>query len=98
MTVNAIAVVPRVHADDQERIGLALYPAASLLNHSCIPPTSFSGLHLACRHSLQRAAARGLPIPRHYMAGLRRVVVRVLVCTNADAASRCGTCDLFASK
>lgn len=41
MTVNAIAIVPRAHVGPGQRIGLALYPAASLLNHSCIPPTAF---------------------------------------------------------
>jgi len=39
--VNGIAIVPRAHVGPGERIGLALYPAASLLNHCCIPPTCF---------------------------------------------------------
>jgi len=46
VAINAIDVVPRIHADDKERIGLALYSAASLLNHSCVPeeePVSTSG-------------------------------------------------------
>ena len=41
VTVNAIAIVPRAHVGPGQRIGLAVYPAASLLNHSCIPPTAF---------------------------------------------------------
>ena len=39
--INGIAVVPRAHSASTDRIGLALYPAASLINHSCIPPTCF---------------------------------------------------------
>ena len=41
VTINAIAVVPRAHSSPVHRLGLALYPAASLLNHSCLSPTSF---------------------------------------------------------
>lgn len=34
---NSIAVVPQQHASDADRIALALYPTASLMNHSCLP-------------------------------------------------------------
>lgn len=35
--LNGVALRPLLSASSQERYGLALYAAASLLNHSCVP-------------------------------------------------------------
>lgn len=40
VAVNGIAVVPSARRSEQDRLGLAVYPVASLLNHSCVPNTS----------------------------------------------------------
>lgn len=35
--INGIAVVPPLHASSRDRLGLALYPHASMLSHACVP-------------------------------------------------------------
>jgi len=49
--INGLAVVPQQHTDASDRIALALYPVASLMNHSCQPniALSFDGTKLTAR-------------------------------------------------
>ena len=35
--MNAIAVIPKEHASAKDRIAVAIYPKASMMNHGCIP-------------------------------------------------------------
>ena len=49
--INGLAVVPAQHSDAKDRIALAVYPTASLMNHSCQPNValSFDGAWLIAR-------------------------------------------------
>ena len=49
--INGLAVVPHRHTDAEDRIALAVYPTASLMNHSCQPnvAVSFQGSQLTVR-------------------------------------------------
>ena len=49
--INGLAVVPVQHTDAKDRIALALYPTASLMNHSCHPNVAlaFDGALLTAR-------------------------------------------------
>lgn len=49
--INGLAVVPAQHADAKDRIALAVYPTASLMNHSCQPNVAlaFDGALLTAR-------------------------------------------------
>lgn len=49
--INGLAVVPAQHTDAQDRIALAVYPTASLMNHSCQPNVAlaFDGRLLTAR-------------------------------------------------
>ena len=51
--VNGIAVVPPQHASPKDRIALAVYTQASMLNHACLPNTalSFNGRQLVLHAS-----------------------------------------------
>ena len=51
--VNGIAVVPAQHASAKDRVALAIYTQASMLNHSCLPNTalSFNGRQLVLHAS-----------------------------------------------
>ncbi|KAA6416709.1 MAG: hypothetical protein FRX49_13320 [Trebouxia sp. A1-2] len=48
---NGLAVVPQQHTDASDRIALAVYPTASLMNHSCQPNIAvcFNGCELTAR-------------------------------------------------
>ena len=48
---NSIAVVPQQHTAASDRIAVAMYPTASLMNHSCIPNVAlaFDGASLTAR-------------------------------------------------
>jgi len=49
--INGLAVVPQQHTDATDRIALAVYPTASLMNHSCQPNVAvcFDGCKLTAR-------------------------------------------------
>ena len=49
--INGLAVVPQQHTDATGRIALAVYPTASLMNHSCQPNVAvcFDGSKLTAR-------------------------------------------------
>ena len=49
--INGLAVVPAQHAGAKDRIALAVYPTASLVNHSCQPNVAlqFDGALLTAR-------------------------------------------------
>lgn len=49
--VNGLAVVPAKHTNERDRIALAVYPTASLMNHSCQPNVAlaFDGKVLTAR-------------------------------------------------
>ena len=49
--INGLAVVPAQHTDAKDRIALAVYPTASLMNHSCQPNVAlaFDGVMLTAR-------------------------------------------------
>ena len=51
--VNGIAVVPSQYASAKDRIALAIYTHASMLNHACLPNTalSFTGRQLVLHAS-----------------------------------------------
>lgn len=51
LEANGLAVVEPEHAGPQDRLALALYPTASMLNHACSPNLSlcFSGRTLQAR-------------------------------------------------
>lgn len=42
VAVNGVAVVPPIVCSHADRLGVALYPLASLLNHSCSPNVSMT--------------------------------------------------------
>lgn len=48
---NSIAIVPQQHAAASDRVAVAVYPTASLMNHSCIPNVAlaFEGSSLTAR-------------------------------------------------
>lgn len=48
---NSIAIVPQQHAAAADRVAVAVYPTASLMNHSCIPNVAltFEGASLTAR-------------------------------------------------
>jgi len=52
--VNAIAVVPVLHTDSSQWLGLAVYPRVAMLNHACLPNVDarFDGLQLQL-HALE---------------------------------------------
>ncbi|GIL95174.1 hypothetical protein Vretimale_1261 [Volvox reticuliferus] len=54
--VNGVAVRPDVMTSSADRLALALYPLAALLNHSCVPNV---GLRF---HGLQQVARTSLPV------------------------------------
>ena len=39
--VNGIAIVPEEHASAEDRLALAIFPHASMLNHACKPNVDF---------------------------------------------------------
>ena len=49
--INGLAVVPQRHSHAKDRIALAVYPTASLINHSCQPNVAlaFDGTELTAR-------------------------------------------------
>ena len=49
--INGLAVVPQRHSYVRDRIALAVYPTASLMNHSCQPNVAlaFNGAELTAR-------------------------------------------------
>ena len=49
--INGLAVVPKQHCNAADRIALAVYPTASLMNHACQPNValSFDGSQLIAR-------------------------------------------------
>lgn len=49
--INGVAIVPQEHTDARDRIALAVYPIASLMNHSCQPNVAlcFDGSKLTAR-------------------------------------------------
>ncbi|BDA41604.1 probable SET and MYND domain-containing protein 4 [Coccomyxa sp. Obi] len=49
--INAIAITPEDHASAEDRLGLAIYPRAAMLNHACAPnvAASFEGSRLLIR-------------------------------------------------
>lgn len=48
MVINAIAITPLAHASAEDRLGLAIYPQAAMLNHACMPnvAAAFTGRRL----------------------------------------------------
>jgi hypothetical protein len=47
LAVNAIAVAPQASASSRDNIAIAIFPAASLLNHTCCPSVT---LRSSARH------------------------------------------------
>lgn len=64
--VNSIAVVPQQHMAASDRIAVAVYPTASLMNHSCIPniALAFDGSKLVARPI--KALQPGTPVLHCY--------------------------------
>ncbi|EIE25620.1 hypothetical protein COCSUDRAFT_83627 [Coccomyxa subellipsoidea C-169] len=48
VVINAIAITPAEHASAEDRMGLAIYPRAAMLNHACSPnvAAAFAGTRL----------------------------------------------------
>lgn len=51
LEANGLAVVGSEHTGPQDRIALALYPTASMMNHACSPNLAlqFTGRRLTAR-------------------------------------------------
>ena len=51
LEANGLAVVGSEHTGPQDRIALALYPTASMMNHACLPNLAlqFAGRSLRAR-------------------------------------------------
>lgn len=51
VVINAVAITPEDHASAEDRLGLAVYPRAAMLNHACAPnvTASFEGSRLLIR-------------------------------------------------
>ena len=60
--VNGVAVVPAERAGHADRLALALYPTASLMNHACSPTVA---VHFEVRWQRSAGGVRS----RHQMAG-----------------------------
>eukprot|EP00887_Chlorella_sp_A99_P002775 scaffold6.g2775.t1 len=64
VAVNGLAIVPPERASAEDRLGLAIYPAASLFNHACAPCIAmrFEGCTLVARTLCPLAAGEAASI------------------------------------
>lgn len=70
---NSIAIVPQQHTAASDRIAVAIYPTASLMNHACVPNVALNFHGAALTAHVTDDIPPGTPILHCY--GMSRVTV-----------------------